>query len=259
MWWLALALALPSAALDLRRPEPARVVLHERLARLPKGEKARAQSIAERLIVFYEAPLAGEVVVPLRYFERTSDFDAYVAAHYPGRRPIGGFFAEGEIVVGPGRRHFAVLVHELSHFLVGRALPKTPRWLDEGLSEFFEEASLQGAGLLVTPTPDRQRDLRRWNEAGRTPGLRTLLGLTAQEFVDHDAEDYELVRTLSWSVVDFLASSDDGRLLLRRLLAQLQRQEGLEPAAAVNVACEGGLYAFEEQWARHVERRLRGE
>ena len=50
----------------------------------------------------------------------------------------------GVVDVGPGR---ATLRHELGHAVVGDDFPAIPAWLDEGLGELYESATVDAAGV----------------------------------------------------------------------------------------------------------------
>lgn len=157
------------------------VILDDRSGRLPPPARQAAEAFAGRMVAFYGAPVDGAVTIPLHYCDTQECFTDYMQRNYKGIMRMGriaGYYdrTRKEIFVGSSPTYFETLVHEMNHFIIARVLPRAPRWLDEGLSEYFETATTDPKG--VGPEyGHRRRALRAWLAKGMDPGLRELLGM----------------------------------------------------------------------------------
>jgi hypothetical protein len=240
---------------------PAAVELLDLNRTLPADARAAAEAAGGRFVTFFGVPVAGPLIIPLRYFPDAAAFRDHLARNIRYAVPWTGYYdpVKREIVVGDGPDYRAVLIHEINHFVFDTAFDDAPVWLREGLAEYFEAASASPEGLVVADQPRHRRQLAEWLRTTRQPDLRQLLALNRSMWRDHELEGSQRVRALSWSVVDFLMSSPGGRKTLHEFMATLKDQRGLYSLEALNRTFPGGVAAFERQWLEHVEARTRGD
>ncbi len=241
--------------------QPPHVVLDDLLGTLLPADKQRAESIGDGILNFYGGSLQGPIHIATRNFMDEAAFRTLVQQVYGSPVNVIGFYytSEDEIVVGPSSERFKTLVHEMNHFLVEKIVPNPPTWLNEGLSEFFEEASLDPEGLKIRLPAWRQRSLQRWKNGGQQPNLSGILQMTPQDVLAHGEVGSYLLRALAWSIVDFLTSTESGRALFQKYLTELNaRRTGSDPYTAMVMAYSGSIRQFEAEWLKHVDRRLGG-
>jgi len=249
------------SALPTSSPGEFSVVLQDLNGTLPLAARETAEKVARRFVMFFEVPVEGQLLIPLRYFPRAEEYRRYLTRNVQDDDVTWtGYYdpGKGEIVVQGGEGYVAVLLHEINHFIVDRALEEAPTWLNEGLAEYFEASSAGGEGLVVTDNPRHRRQLAVWMEQGRRPNLRQLLGSAGWTALDHGRAHDHLVRSLAWSIVDFLMSSPEGRQTLRAMMARLEQHRGLHSLEALDRTFPGGAAAFERQWLAHIEARVQG-
>lgn len=157
-----------------------------------------------------------------------NEAEAQRAMELGGRDWMGGQARPdlGVIVVGiPNNNQAAsqmrvVIPHEISHMLVyeyvGRALGKTPPWLDEGLATSFEQL----------PSSYNQTILQRAFEQDRLIPLSTLCGPFSL-----DADTARLSYAQSSSIVSYLRDQKGSDTILALL-----------DAYADGASCEGGVH-----------------
>ena len=78
----------------------------------------------------------------IRCFASNRDYNRWVKRYYPD------FAALDSCYIHHGRRHVVltydrpdldrVLRHEVTHFILHSSIPQIPRWLDEGIAQYFE-------------------------------------------------------------------------------------------------------------------------
>jgi hypothetical protein len=221
--------------------------------------RQKAERIAERMVTLYGDPVGteGPLVIPLRYFDSEEDYVEYATRISWVNPRWHGFYDTGrkEIVVGNRGAGFEILVHEVSHFIVGRVLPGAPRWFDEGLSEYFERASFRGDGTRWSAGASHQSGLADWSKAGQRPDLRELMGMNTWTWIDHDWEKGYIVRALAWSVVDLMMSSE-GNKTLRDFIGAVRERSGRHSYEALERTYPGGARAFEGAWLERVNRQV---
>jgi hypothetical protein len=250
--------ALPAGAgLPTALPAAVSVVLRDLNRTLPPEARERAEAAGRRFITFFEVPVEGPVVVPVRFIPDLQAFRDDLARNVQRPGAWTGYYdpMKKEIVVGGGEDYLDVLVHEVNHFIVDMVFEEAPVWLNEGLAEYFETSAAESGGLVVRDQPHHRRRLAAWLEQGRQPDLRQLLSPTGWTSLDHAMDHERLVRALSWSVVDFLMKDPAGRRTLRAVMARLKEHRGLHSLEAIEHTYPGGAAAFERQWLTHVEAR----
>jgi len=253
---------LPLAPAVASAPRPAvSVELLDLNRTLPLEARTAAEAAGRRFVTFFRVPLEGTLVIPLRYFPDAAAFKDHLARNLQDDVGWAGYYdpRKREIVVGNSDHYLAVLLHEMNHFIFDAAFDEAPAWLREGLAEYFETASTSPDGLDVGDQPRHRRQLARWLRTTRQPDLRQLLALNQSMWWDHEREGSQLVRALSWSVVDFLMSSPGGQQTLREFMAALKDQRGLYSLEAFDRTFPGGAAAFERQWLAHVQARARDD
>lgn len=170
------------------------------------------------------------------------DQDAYRAVAKAEGLPswAGGFFK-----VGPGTPPRAVLwdhgdpaqmmrvfLHEGAHFLLGYA-GRTPRWLNEGLAQCFEHATMSGNALTIRPPPHYAQYLAH-------EGAPSVEGLVTSKAAWNElpSSDVGPLYVQGFALTAFLMSSSNGQ----ETLAAIVR------AYRVDGKNESGLKAIEDTY-----------
>lgn len=236
------------------------VVLQDLNRTLPLEAREVAEAAGRQFVTFFEVPVQGELVIPLRFFPDMEEYRTHLARNIPGEVMWTGYFdpRKGEIVVGGSRDSLAILIHEINHFIVDRVFEEAPVWFDEGLAEYFEGTQPEDGGLVVREPDHHRRRLAEWLAGDRRPDLRQLLGTGGWTSFGPGFAHERLVRALSWSVVDFLMQEQEGRQTLRAFMARLKDHRGLHSLEALDRTFPGGAAAFERRWLEHVEARAEG-
>lgn len=178
--------------------QPPHVVLDDLLGTMSLEDKQRAAAIGDSILDFYQGPLQGPIRIATRNVVDDAEFRRLVQEAYGRSVNVIGYYdtSQDEIVVGPSSERFKTLVHEMNHFLVERIVPNPPTWLNEGLSEFFEEAAVDPEGLRVRLPAWRQRYLQRWKNDGQHPNLEEILQMTPNNVLSH--EDGGVIDSVRW-------------------------------------------------------------
>lgn len=112
---------------------------------------------------------------------------------------------------------FEFAKHESTHVMVTGMLGLTPKWLNEGLADYFSSLFLSGPGEEVREKPEWRALARQTLQEGDAGRLESLLSLNARGWNGADRNRHY---ALSWALVYFLMSSTEGKASIGVLLQQ---------------------------------------
>jgi hypothetical protein len=175
-------------------------------------------------------------------------------AFVPARRLLAAH-AEGRT----SEEVLRTLYHEgLHQFIYLAVSPRCPLWLNEGLAEYFSEATWNGETFVLGEVPSvRLSALVPAIRDGTHVPFHRLFAMDIDQWIGgvaagHDQAD--LLYSEVWSVAHFMATGDEGRNAPRldRLLALISRGESADTALHDSFGPNLSLEAFEEAWKQHV-------
>lgn len=143
--------------------------------------------------------------------------------------------------------------HQFMYHVVSRDCPV---WLNEGLAEYFSEATWNGQGFTTGQVPTmRLHTVQKAIAEGRYIPLRDLFAMDATRWLQNvrtDSHRADLHYSQAWSVAHFLIHAQGGRYagMLDRFLREISERE--DPEEAFRVSFETDAAAFERVWAQYV-------
>lgn len=112
-----------------------------------------------------------------------------------------------------------VVIHEYVHHLVNENLPKVPRWLNEGLAEYYSTFRVERDYAVIGLPVERHM---RWWRAGHDLELAQVLDLSTSESAVHSTDGAGRFYAVSWGLVHYLLSSRGGPAVLAQLLEDVR-------------------------------------
>ncbi|MGQ0644318.1 MAG: DUF1570 domain-containing protein [Elusimicrobiota bacterium] len=190
--------------------------------------------------------------VDVRVYGRFQDFKRYQKATSKAQSN-SGYYSIGrrEIVVWAGsspEKLSRIVFHEANHFLLRNRLPDPPKWVNEGLSEYFEYMQVRpGETHFARQGPKLERCRRRLAD-GRLMGLKESLSLAGADWDGLNRSDDKIASSMSWSLVYFLLSSEEKGAVLRGLIQTLSQDSSVDPAQVIQALYGGGVEGLERDW-----------
>lgn len=178
------------------------------------------------------------------------------------RGSTGVFVAHGSLLAAhcEGRTVEEVLrtlYHEGFHqFMYLAVSPRCPIWLNEGLAEYFSEATWNGQSFTTGQIPTvRLHTVQQALRDGSYIRLGDLFELDTDQWLQNvqtDARRASLHYCQSWSIAHFLIHAHDGRYanLLDQFLQDLAHGKPEERAFRDNFGTD--LAAFENAWGNYI-------
>jgi hypothetical protein len=149
------------------------------------------------------------------------------------------------------------LYHEGFHQFMFCAVSRDcPIWLNEGLAEYFSEATWNGHGFVTGLVPmGRLLTVQEAVRQGSYVPFRRLFAMPLATWVSDcrgDAHTANLYYCEAWSIVQFLAHADGQRYagMLNGFLKAIS--DGADPEQALQQSFGTDIVAFEQAWARYI-------
>ncbi len=149
------------------------------------------------------------------------------------------------------------LYHEGFHqFMFAVVSPEAPIWANEGIAEYFSNATWNGRDFTLGEVPvESLYIIQQAVKSGSYVPLRRLFAMTDEQWVKTSVADSKqavLLYSEAWSVVHFLIHSDGGRhaQMLNRLLKEVAG--GQVASSAMEDVFGNDYKQLEDAWARYV-------
>jgi hypothetical protein len=211
----------------------------------------------------------GEDAMPLYLFGQEREYRRFLKKNGIDAKGSGGLFFVTRQIQGlatwvldrPRSTTLEVLQHEGFHQFAWNYIgPDLPRWVNEGLAQYFEDALIVDEELK-TGLADGMRiaRVRQALSQGREMPVQKLLTLSSEGWNDlmaHNAERSQLIYAQAWSMVYFLIHGDDGRYqqVFEQYLHRLA--DGQSPDAAVREAFGiDSLEPMSRRWREFAKRQ----
>lgn len=205
------------------------------------------------------------------YGESESEFNVRVFSSRPAyTRAIppqangstGVFVSRGRLLAAHAENRtteevLRTLYHEGFHQFMWEVISRNPpAWINEGIAEYFAEATWNGNSfeLGIVPT-ERLVILQRAMREGRLVPFGRLFTMDGDQWIQTmqtDRRRASLYYSQAWSVVQFLAHADGGRHaeMLNRFLKEVS--DGADSEEALTKVFGADLAAFRRAWADYV-------
>jgi len=190
--------------------------------------------------------------VNVRIFGTYEGFKLYHVTHAT-KLPIwaDSFYLpeENEIVASKKSKPAKLLqsiYHEATHAILSKAVGYPPLWFNEGSAEYFSKIMVAQTGIGQEVFREGFGPCKIMLRQNRLPALETVLRYDAG---DWPATRQHEVYAVSWSVVQFLTTSQARTEVLRKFVQRLQEYRGnLDSLETLDKLYPGGLKKMEEEW-----------
>ena len=208
---------------------------------------------------FYQNKFAYEfspsLVVKIRVFEDINAYKKYIRKASPGTTGSNiGLYIHSmkEAVVWKNKNEdqfLSTLFHETSHLLLRSNAENCPKWINEGLSEYFENMDVSGKEVQIKPQMVKDEKIKKWLSANKMPDLQAYLGKYNEEW-DKENNLSDQPRALAWSMVYFLMSDAKGQAFIKDCLHYFYKKQSdkLASVRAIDTYYPGQHKKFEKDW-----------
>ncbi len=147
-----------------------------------------------------------------------------------------------------------LLFHETVHAFMRQALPSIPRWMNEGLAQYFSTLEPTPEGLRVSPLLGYDYYVKQLLASGELTDLRAYLEVGG-EWEEYNEASLSPQYGAAWSVIYFLMGSPEGQTVIRNLIAHCKNASiGQIPSTTetINLYYPGGIEALDAAWRADI-------
>jgi len=184
---------------------------------------------------------------PIRLFNSEKEYRSYQKKTSDSRSGSGYYSgSRRELVVYKTESYFGTVVHEAQHYVLrSKFRGYIPSWISEGLSEYYENASIESGIVIVKENPRKRERLQRWLQEGELPPMSAFLVMSNKEWKEQDRPPDHRNYAISWGLVYFLMSTQEGRDALSGTIQSL-RGSNKHAALTLHRLYEGGVNSLDK-------------
>ena len=149
----------------------------------------------------------------------------------------------------------AMVFHEANHLILGHQIPWAPKWVSEGLSEYFEGLNVFGKNRRVHLHKNRHKWCKYWLKNGFPIKLNEYVSLNYDQWMAFNNRDSNAAYGIGYSLVYFMMSNSKTEVILKELLWEFKKHgQNANSIETVNKHFPGGFKKFEKMWLRWLPR-----
>jgi hypothetical protein len=225
---------------------------------LSAAEKTALMTLVEKQMRFHRTHFSFRppVVLNIRLFKTEKEYVAYRDKNSTSPSNTGYYAGKkNEIVANKTvKSYFETLLHESQHALFRLTGTKAPKWLNEGLSQFFEESYEENGIVFVKAAGKKAAKVKKLLELNKLTPLRKLVSLSDKEWDSQFKEKDFKYYFECWSLIYFMMVDKQSRQRhdLVMILRDLKKGSKYSTLQAINRRYKGGISALERDWHEFI-------
>jgi hypothetical protein len=241
------------------------VVINDINQSLSAAEKTSLMKLVEKQIIFHRAHANFKVpvVLNIRLFASAQDYQAY-QKQISASTSTSGFYSskKNELIVNKTKRnYFQILLHESQHAIFRLTGAQAPKWLNEGLSTFFDQTYVDNGVIFIKADKRKAARVKRYLNRNELTPLRKLVALSQKEWEGQFKDKKFKYYDECWSLIYFLVMDKQARQRhdLINILRDLKKGTKGSTLQAINRRYPGGLNALERDWHQFIRNSSFGQ
>jgi len=225
------------------------VILDDMNYVLSKNDTMKIEFLLDKILLFHGNDSKEPLYVSVRIFESENKYIEHCHQFTQHEPPGNAYFSRvyNEVVIYKGRNYFKSIIHEGQHCIFRGAFPKPPRWLNEGLSEFFETAYVSVGKAYVRVQKKKLMRLQAWLENNELLSIQEFLSWSDRKWRRKNQPPKNISSTMSWGMIYFFMSSSERKDILKEIINEL-KDTGEDPLEVIEYVYEGGISGFEKEF-----------
>ena len=167
-----------------------------------------------------------------------------------------GFYSSSKkiAVVNKNERFMKTIFHELNHFIMDYYMLEVPKWINEGLSEYFENGMIENGLVKIYPQEKKAERLKKWTGEKGKINLEDFFTWTNSKWKEEDIKPDHYSYTLSWGVVYFFMEDELRKDIFRQIILAVKK--GKKSTQAINKLYPGGVQQFQNDFVIYMDLKL---
>ena len=223
-------------------------------------------TVEERSLIFsaakYEADFYREIfrqdipVMQIKIFGDSSEYRRFQNS-ISTSTAVKGFYSQSKkmALINKNDRFLRTAFHELNHLILRHFIDDVPKWLNEGLSEYFEYAAMEGKNVSIMLQPKKAERLKKWAAEQDKIQLADFVSWSNQEWKTANFKPDFYSSTLSWGLIYFFMSDEARREILKQIIAAIEKGEN--PLAAIDEFYPGKIGQLQNDFITFIQNEFR--
>ncbi len=189
--------------------------------------ETKMQKGSSYIIKFYESiNFSIEISnINLRVFSSYDDYKSHQEINSNARSDNGYFsISKQEIVLFNNERIMKTFYHEFNHYLLRAHFMNPPKWINEGLSEFFEYLK-DTEPISILPQKKKITRIRNWIDDEIENDIKQVLSSSNRQWTEQNINPEYQSSTISYAIVFFLMSLENNEQILEKIIHKLMSEE----------------------------------
>lgn len=215
--------------------------------------ETKMQEGSNYIIKFYESiNFSIEISnINLRVFSSFNDYKSHQELNSNTRSDNGYFsFSKQEIVLFNNERIMKTFYHEFNHYLLRSYFKNPPKWINEGLSEYFEYLS-DTEPISILPQKKKIARIRSWKDDEIQNDIEQVLSISNKQWKKQNIKPEYRTSTISYAIVFFLMSVEDGEQIIGIIIDKLMNDE--QSQDIFNSVYPGGFIKFNKDITKYYK------
>ncbi|WP_395373283.1 DUF1570 domain-containing protein [Marinicella sp. W31] len=225
---------------------------------LSRQDIAHIMPVIDKQLDFHSQHLdfPNKIQVPVHVFEDAKKYRKYRSRISTSSTSNNGFYSGSrkEVIINKNKKYLNTLKHEIQHFLLRSQTKSPPKWINEGLSELYESSEVRGRRVFALKQNKKHERLQKLLDADEIPTLRNWLDISNQNWRKQNKDSaIRINSTLSWGLVYFLMSSEQGQSTLSQTIHDLRISKSKQSAKYLDKNYRGGLSRLQRDFKNFVQ------
>lgn len=145
--------------------------------------------------------------------------------------------------------------HETNHLILRYNIPWCPKWVNEGLSEYFKGMNVFGENRRVYLHTNRGKWCKYWLKNGFPIEIDKYISMSHDEWMKFRSKDSNAAYTIGYSLVYYMMSRSKTEGVLREILWGYKKTgKDTNSIEIINQNYPGGVEKLERDWRKWIPR-----
>lgn len=206
-----------------------KLVFNEVGFKLSQKERQEIQLLANYEAMLYDNLFSttknDSLTISLNIYKKATDYRKNAEQLDANKSSLGFYSPQTkQIYVYKAQDFMSTVVHEMGHAFMQNNMPNPPRWLNEGISEFFESLEVVNNAVTVYKHAERIKKVQNGLDAFN------LRGIVSASPASWNGKETENMYTASYSIVFFMMMTKPDNLnkLVRAYQMNMSAEKAIE-------------------------------
>ncbi|MDO9576514.1 MAG: DUF1570 domain-containing protein [Candidatus Cloacimonadales bacterium] len=239
-----------------KQPTETTIALEEINCKLTEEEKFQIMKIADYEFDFYHSIFKEKYpTLKVKIFGDSTEYREY-QKKISKTKATNGFYSQSKkvCIINKNDHFMKTIFHELNHFIIHYYLILVPKWINEGLSEYFEYSTVEDSIVQINKQPKKAERLNRWTSERSKIDLADFFTWSSNRWEEENSSPDFYSSSLSWGLIYFFMEDELRREILIQIITAIRK--GKNSTEAINEFYPGGIEQIQFDFVIYIDLKL---